>query len=89
MEKDTLRGKILVSRKTPGKEHCWKFPTICANSRAKGGPSSIVMRLLTDKSPVYGLSNRAYPLSADPPKMMCLQRSLRILSSKSSVQSRL
>lgn len=89
MEKDTLRGKILVFRKTPGKEDCWKFPTICANSLAKGGPSSIVMRLLIDKSPVYGLSNRAYPLSADPPKMTCLQWTLRILSSKISDQSRL
>ena len=73
MEKDTRRGGILVSRNTFGNEDCLNLSAIFWSSKAKGGPSNNVIRLLFDSSPLYGPKSRAYPLSADPPNRICLQ----------------
>lgn len=49
------------------------LPIICLNSKENGGPFRILILEVISVSVDNELRNEAYALSADAPKMMCLQ----------------
>ena len=73
MLNDTLRDWSLVFLNTVSNEVMANFSMNSFNSFAKGGPSSMVIRLACSSFVLYGPRRRAYPLSAEPPKITCWQ----------------
>lgn len=82
---DALWPWILVLRNTLVKDVLVNLCTSLDSSGANGGPSSIVIRLLMVSSLANGPNNRAYPLSAEPPKIMCLQWGMDTWNLQSSI----
>lgn len=59
VDNETFRSGSLTLRNTAVQEILAKPSTICESSFAKGGPPSIVIRLLTVPAPLHGPSIRA------------------------------
>jgi hypothetical protein len=73
MLNDTLRDWSLVFLNTVSNEVVANFSMKSTNSFANGGPWSMVIRLACSSFVLYGPRRRAYPLSAEPPKITCWQ----------------